>query len=54
MQDSKIYGFSGFNSDGEGLIIDKWLKSQGSSLDNVASFIYLMGYDVDPYSLPNK
>ena len=54
MQDSKKYGLAGFSSDGEGLIIEKWLKSQGSSLDKVISFVYIMAYDVAPRLLPNK
>ncbi|APC96610.1 glycoside hydrolase family 18 protein [Francisella frigiditurris] len=53
MADSKQYGFPGFNSDGEGLAIDNWLKAHGSSLNNVVDFVNIMAYDVGPEYMPN-
>lgn len=35
-ESSKAHGFAtDYNSDGEGIAIDKWLKDNGSSLDKV-------------------
>jgi hypothetical protein len=53
MSDSKQYGFAGFNSDGEGLAIDNWLKAHGSSLNKVVNWVNIMAYDVGPSYMPN-
>ncbi|WP_144242733.1 hypothetical protein [Candidatus Francisella endociliophora] len=53
MADSSKYGFAGFNSDGEGLAIDNWLKAHGSSLDEVVDHVNIMAYDVGPSYMPN-
>ena len=29
-------------------MIDEWLRSQGSSIDKVASYINIMSYDMTP------
>ena len=47
MADSKQYGFPEFNSDGEGLDINNWLKAHGSSLNKIVSWVNIMAYDVD-------
>ena len=53
MPDSKQYGFAGFNSDGEGIAIDNWLKDHGSSLNKIVNWVNIMAYDVDPSYMPN-
>ena len=53
MADSKQYGFPGFQSDGEGLAIDDWLKTHGSSLNKVINNVNIMAYDVGPSYMPN-
>jgi GH18 family chitinase len=53
MKNSKDVGFSGFNSDGEGLAINTYLKGKGTSLEAVASFINIMAYDVPPNQMPD-
>ncbi|MBK2255742.1 hypothetical protein IBE48_09810, partial [Francisella philomiragia] len=53
-ESSKAHGFaSDFNSDGEGIAIDKWLKDNGSSLDQVVNWVNIMAYDVGPNDMPN-
>ncbi|WP_442902171.1 glycosyl hydrolase family 18 protein [Francisella sp. 19S2-10] len=53
-ESSKAHGFTGdFNSDGEGLAIEKWLEDHGSSLNNVVNWVNIMAYDVGPESMPN-
>ncbi|WP_325099827.1 glycosyl hydrolase family 18 protein [Allofrancisella guangzhouensis] len=42
-----------FNSDGEGLAIDGWLKDHGSSLNEVVNWVNIMAYDVGPEYMPN-
>ncbi|AIT10187.1 hypothetical protein LO80_09515 [Candidatus Francisella endociliophora] len=53
MADSSKYGFPGFNSDGEGLAIDDWLRAHGSSLNKVVNWVNIMAYDVGPSYMPN-
>ena len=54
MADSSKYGFAGFNSDGEGLDINNWLKANDSSLNKVVNWNNIMAYDVGPDYMPNK
>ena len=53
MQDSSQYGFAKFPSDGEGFVIDQWLKSHGSSLSQVITRSNIMAYDVASNQMPN-
>jgi GH18 family chitinase len=53
MPDSKQYDFAGFNSDGEGIAIDDWLRAHGSSLNKVVNWVNIMAYDVGPSYMPN-
>ncbi|KEI35514.1 chitin binding protein [Francisella sp. W12-1067] len=53
-ESSKNHGFANnFNSDGEGIAIEKWLKDNGSSLDEVVNWVNIMAYDVSPNDMPN-
>ncbi|MBY7735368.1 glycosyl hydrolase family 18 protein, partial [Francisella philomiragia] len=54
-ESSKAHGFpSDFNSDGEGIVIEKWLEENGSSLDKVVNWVNIMAYDVGPNDMPNN
>ncbi|WHN64766.1 hypothetical protein [Cysteiniphilum sp. QT6929] len=53
MQNASEYGFSHYQSDGEGLAINNWLKAHGSSLNAVVDWVNIMAYDVDPNDMPN-
>ncbi|WP_407878140.1 glycosyl hydrolase family 18 protein, partial [Francisella sciaenopsi] len=53
-ESSKAHGFANdFNSDGEGIAIEKWLEENGSSLDKVVNWVNIMAYDVGPNDMPN-
>ncbi|TDT72788.1 glycosyl hydrolase family 18 (putative chitinase), partial [Allofrancisella inopinata] len=53
-ESSKDHGFAAdFNSDGEGIAIEKWLKDNESSLDEVVNWVNIMAYDVSPNDMPN-
>lgn len=54
-ESSKAHGFpSDFNSDGEGIVVEKWLEKNGSSLDKVVNWVNIMAYDVGPSYMPNN
>ncbi len=53
MENAKVYGFSHFASDGEGLAINNWLKAHNSSLNAVVDWVNIMAYDVGPNDMPN-
>ena len=44
-------GFTAFSTDGEGIHIDNYLKTQGTSMKEVVSFANIMMYDVPPSDL---
>lgn len=44
-------GFPAFNSDGEGLDIDRALKESGSSINQVVDWVNIMMYDESPANL---
>jgi hypothetical protein len=55
MHDSRNYGFrENFASDGEGLSVDDWLISHGSSLNMVVNWVNIMAYNVGPAKMPNS
>ncbi|GGG07248.1 MULTISPECIES: glycosyl hydrolase family 18 protein [Cysteiniphilum] len=49
--DSRPQRYTAFNSDGEGLAIQKVLNSKGSSLDKTVNWVNIMMYDVPPTDL---
>jgi GH18 family chitinase len=47
-------GFAEFGSDGEGLIVEQYLQSKGSSLNKVVDWVNIMAYDVAPEQIANN
>lgn len=52
-ESSKAHGFaSDYNSDGEGIAIQKWLRDHDSSLEKTVNWVNIMAYDVSPQEMP--
>ncbi|KHS55251.1 carbohydrate-binding protein [Francisella tularensis] len=52
-ESSKAHGFaSDYNSDSEGIAIQKWLRDHDSSLEKTVNWVNIMAYDVSPQEMP--
>ncbi|MDE4945137.1 hypothetical protein NAI65_13240, partial [Francisella tularensis subsp. holarctica] len=51
-ESSQAHGFaSDYNSDGEGIAIQKWLRDHDSSLEKTVNWVNIMAYYVSPQEM---